>query len=74
VAVGGTSWPPWEALTRPVRTLAYASYHIAVGDRLATRVPHNQFGMVMTLVVLVLILNAVAIVVRSRMARRLRGQ
>jgi ABC-type phosphate transport system permease subunit len=37
-------------------------------------VPHNQYGMVMTLILLVLAMNIAAIVVRSRMARRLRGQ
>jgi phosphate transport system permease protein len=74
VAVGASSWPPWSALARPTQTLAYSSYHLAVGDRLASLVPHNQYGMVMTLILLVLTLNIAAIVVRSRMARRLRGQ
>jgi phosphate transport system permease protein len=74
VAMGSTSWPPWSALVKPTQTLAYSSYHLAVGDRLATLVPHNQYGMVTTLILLVLVLNIAAIVVRSRMARRLRGQ
>jgi phosphate transport system permease protein len=74
VAMGSTSWPPWSALAKPTQTLAYSSYHLAVGDRLASLVPHNQYGMVMTLILLVLAMNIAAIVVRSRMARRLRGQ
>lgn len=74
VAIGATSWPPWEAVMKPVKTLSYASYHLAVGDRLAALVPHNQYGMVMTLILLVLALNVAAILVRSRVARRLRGQ
>ena len=74
VAIGSPSWPPWEALAKPTRTLAYASYHIAVGDRLAALVPHNQYGMIMTLILLVLVLNVAAIFVRSRVAKRLRGQ
>jgi len=74
VAMGATAWPPWSALGKPTPTLSYASYHMAVGDRLAKLVPHNQFGMVMTLIVLVLVLNVAAIVVRSRVARKLRGQ
>lgn len=57
-----------------VRTLPYGSYDLAMGDRLAARVPHNQFGMVMTLILVVLMLNLVAIVIRSRVAKRLRGQ
>ena len=46
----------------------------AVGDRLAMMVPHNQYGMVVTLVMLILVLNAVAIVLRSRVFKKLRGQ
>jgi phosphate transport system permease protein len=74
VVTGATSWPLWEAVAKPAKTLAYGSYHLAVGDRLAALVPHNQYGMVMTLILLVLILNIAAILVRSRMAKRLRGQ
>jgi hypothetical protein len=35
--------------------------------------PHNLFGMVVTLVAIVLLLNAAAIALRGRVARRLRG-
>lgn len=73
VAIGPTPWPPWSAITRPVPTLSYASYHMAVGDRLAAMVPHNQYGMVMTLVALVLGLNAAALALRWHISRRLRG-
>jgi ABC-type phosphate transport system permease subunit len=72
--MGATSWPPLEALTMPAKTLAYSCYYMAVGDRMAALVPHNQYGMVMTLILLVLILNIAAILVRSHMAKRLRGQ
>jgi len=58
----------------PTRTLSYGSYNIAVGDRLAMMVPHNQYGMVVTLVVLILCLNGLAIVLRARVSRKLRGQ
>jgi phosphate transport system permease protein len=57
----------------PTRTLSYGSYDIAVGDRLAMMVPHNQYGMVVTLVLLVLCLNAIAIILRARVFRKLRG-
>ena len=63
-----------KSLFDPTRTLSYGSYDIAVGDRLAMMVPHKQYGMVVTLVLLVLCLNAVAIVLRSRVSRKLRGQ
>ena len=58
----------------PTRTLSYGSYDMAVGDRLAMMVPHNQYGMVVTLVMLILILNAAAILLRSRVFKKLRGQ
>ncbi len=55
------------------RTLSYGCYDITTGDRLAMLVPHNQYGMVMTLILLVICLNIVAIVLRSRMSGKLRG-
>jgi phosphate transport system permease protein len=57
----------------PTRTLSYGSYDMAVGDRLAMMVPHNQYGMVVTLVVLILLLNAAAIGLRTRVSKRLAG-
>jgi phosphate transport system permease protein len=63
-----------KSLFDPTRTLSYGSYDIAVGDRIAAMVPHQQYGMVVTLVLLVLCLNAAAIVLRSRVSRKLRGQ
>ena len=58
---------------QPTRALSYGCYDITVGDKLAMMVPHNQFGMVMTLILLVLTLNIAAIVIRSRLSRKLRG-
>lgn len=58
---------------QPTVALSYGCYDITVGDKLAMMVPHQQFGMVMTLIMLVLCLNIVAIVIRSRMSRKLRG-
>ncbi|MBC8379101.1 MAG: phosphate ABC transporter permease PstA [Planctomycetes bacterium] len=58
---------------QPTMALSYGCYDITVGDKLASLVPHNQFGMVMALILLVLCLNIVAIVIRSRMSKKLRG-
>ena len=58
---------------QPTRALSYGCHDITVGDRLAMMVPHKQFGMVMTLIGLVLCLNIVAIVIRSRMSKKLKG-
>jgi len=65
---------PRSLLEGGTRALSYSSYDVAVGDRVAMDAPHNQYGMVMTLVLLVLLLNMFAIVIRSRVARKLRGQ
>jgi phosphate transport system permease protein len=62
-----------DSILEPTRALSYGSYDIAVGDRLAMLVPHKQYGMVMTLVALVLSLNIIAIWIRSRSSRKLRG-
>ncbi len=65
--------PVPKSIFDPTRTLSYGSYDMAVGDRLAMMVPHNQYGMVVTLITLILILNAVAIVLRSRVFKKLKG-
>ncbi|MBN1846802.1 MAG: phosphate ABC transporter permease PstA [Sedimentisphaerales bacterium] len=62
-----------ESITEPTRALSYGGYDLAVGDRLAMLVPHKQYGMVMTLITLILLLNIIAIYIRSRMAKKLRG-
>ena len=63
-----------KSIFEPTRTLSYGSYDLAVGDRLAMMVPHQQYGMVVTLVVLILCLNGLAIVLRSRVFRKLQGR
>jgi phosphate transport system permease protein len=68
--IGGVS----DLFSQGTRALPYAAYDMAMENRLAGQVPHNQYGMTMTLILLVLLLNVVAIIVRQRMARKLRGQ
>lgn len=66
--------PVPASLLDQTRTLSYGGYFLAVGDNIAPKVPHNRYGIVMALVLLVLLLNVAAILIRSRVARRLRGQ
>lgn len=66
--------PAPTSVFQPTRTLSYGSYDMAVGDRIAMMVPHNQYGMVVTLVVLIICLNAMTIVLRSRVFKKLKGQ
>ncbi len=72
VASGGFLYGT-DFLTQPTPLLSYAAYDMAVGDRLAEMVPYNQFGLVSTLIFFVLLLNLVAIVLRGRIASKLRG-
>lgn len=62
-----------HGLFEPTRALSYGSYDIAVGDRLAALVPHQQFGMITALITLVLGLNICAIMMRWNIAKRYRG-
>jgi phosphate transport system permease protein len=72
VATGGISnW--WNPLMEQTPVLSYSAYDLAVGDRIANMVPYNQFGLVATLIMLVLLLNLSAIILRGRIARKLRG-
>lgn len=66
--------PTPSSVFEPTRTLSYGSYGIAILDRIAMMVPHNQYGMVVTLILLILVLNAMAIVLRSRVFKKLKGQ
>ena len=66
--------PVPKSVLQPTRTLSYGSYDMAVGDRISMTVPHNQYGMVVTLVVLILCLNTIAIAIRARVFKKLKGQ
>jgi len=66
--------PVPDSVLDTTRTLSYGSWDIAVGNRISALVPHKQYGMVVTLVLLVLCLNGLAIVLRSRVFRKLKGQ
>jgi phosphate transport system permease protein len=62
-----------RSLFAQTRTLSYGSYDIAVGDKIGMMVPHNQYGMVVTLVMIIICLNAIAIFFRAKIFRRLKG-
>lgn len=62
------------SIMEPSQALPYSAYVFATGDALAAKAPHNQYGMIMSLVLLVLVLNVTAILIRSRVAHKLRGQ
>jgi len=63
-----SDWPMQQT-----QMLSYGAYDLAMNDRIAAMVPHQQWGMVTTLIGLVLILNGVAIIIRWRVSKNLRG-
>ncbi|MEJ2649610.1 MAG: phosphate ABC transporter permease PstA, partial [Sedimentisphaerales bacterium] len=70
IAIG----PVPHSIFQTTRTLSYGSWDMAVSDKLAAEVPHNQFGMVVTLILLILCLNALAITLRWKVFKKLKGQ
>jgi phosphate transport system permease protein len=63
----------WQTLTQPTPALSWNIYNLATEHEAVDLVRHVQYGLVLTLVGLVLLLNLIAIVLRARIARRMRG-
>jgi phosphate transport system permease protein len=63
----------WQTLSQPTPALPWNIYNLATEHQAIDEIRHVQYGMVLTLVVLVLILNLTAIVMRSRISKKLRG-
>jgi phosphate transport system permease protein len=66
-------WDFWEAAQQPTPALPWNVYTLVNEHQFASDLRHLQFGMVSTLVLLVLVLNAAAIVLRARISRKLKG-
>ncbi len=64
---------PSQVLTEGTRALPWNIYNIATEHERVEFMRHIQFGMVFTLVTLVLSLNAIALFLRARISKRLRG-
>ncbi len=62
-----------EVFDNATRALPWGVYNMATEHEEVDQIRHVQYGMVFTLVALVLLLNAVAIVMRARIARKLAG-
>lgn len=63
----------WQTLSQPTPALSWNIYNLATEHEAMDEIRHVQFGMVLVLVSLVLILNIVAIVVRARISKKLKG-
>jgi phosphate transport system permease protein len=63
----------WETLSQPTPALPWNIYNLATEHQAVDEIRHVQFGMVLTLVLLVLLLNLAAIVIRARVSKKMRG-
>jgi phosphate transport system permease protein len=69
----GLALHPMQVFDSPTPALPWNIYNLCTEHEAVDEIRHVQFGMVFTLVSLVLMLNVVAIVVRAKIARKLRG-
>ncbi len=63
----------WQTLTQPTPALPWNIYNLATEHQAIDEIRHVQYGMVLTLVVLVLALNLTAVIMRARISKKLRG-
>lgn len=64
---------PLEALSQPTPALPWNIYNLCTEHEAVDEIRHVQYGMVFTLVAVVLLLNVFAIVMRARISKKLRG-
>jgi phosphate transport system permease protein len=62
-----------QTLSQPTPALPWNVYNLCTEHEAADEIRHVQYGMVLTLVLLVLVLNGAAVVMRARISRRLAG-
>lgn len=62
----------WQTLTQPTPALSWSIYNLATEHEAVDEVRHVQYGLVLALVSLVLLLNLVAIILRARVSRKMR--
>jgi phosphate transport system permease protein len=63
----------WQTLTQPTPALSWNIYNLATEHEAVDEIRHVQYGLVLVLVSLVLLLNVVAIIMRARVAKRMRA-
>jgi phosphate transport system permease protein len=64
---------PMQTLSQPTPALPWNIYNLCTEHEAVDEIRHVQYGMVFTLVALVLLLNVFAIVMRARISKKLRG-
>lgn len=69
----GEIFPFHEALGNPTMALPWNIYNLCTEHEAVGEIRHVQYGMVFTLVLIVLLLNMGAIIMRARIAKKLKG-
>ncbi len=69
----GMGLRPWEVFDNPTPALSWNIYNLATEHEAVDEIRHVQYGMVTTLVGIVLLLNVFAISMRARISKKLRG-
>lgn len=63
----------WEVFSQPTPALSWNIYNLCTEHEAVDEIRHVQYGMVATLVAIVLLLNLAAIILRARVSQKLRG-
>jgi phosphate transport system permease protein len=63
----------WQTISQPSPALSWNIYNLATEHEAVDEIRHVQYGMVLTLVSMVLLLNLAAIIIRARISKKLRG-
>jgi phosphate transport system permease protein len=63
----------WQTVNQPTPALPWNVYNLCTEHEAVDEIRHVQYGMVLTLVALVLFLNCAAIIMRARISRKLAG-
>ncbi len=69
----GMGLRPWEVFDSPTPALSWNIYNLATEHEAVDEIRHVQYGMVTTLVAIVLLLNVFAIALRAKISKKLRG-
>jgi len=69
----GRALTPANAILQPTPALSWNIYNLCTEHEAVDEIRHVQFGMVAALILVVLILNGLAIFLRARISRKLKG-
>ena len=69
----GKAVHPANLFSHPTPALPWSLYNLCSEHEAADQLRHMQFGMAATLVLIVLVLNLTAIILRAKMSKKLKG-